>query len=121
MIRFYFQLILERRKSRSFSIRDDDVPIVPHNWLAGKRESRSYSITDSEMPLGGGLLGPRKSISEMDARDFENRRKSIYQRRATLRQSIVSFSGVPCNTATRGKSVFLTQISLYSKIVASKW
>ena len=112
---------MERRKSRSFSIRDDDVPIVPHNWLAGKRESRSYSITDSEIPLGGGLLGPRKSISEMDARDFENRRKSIYQRRATLRQSIVSFSGVPCNTATRGKSVFLTQISLYSKIVASKW
>ena len=70
---------------------DDDVPIVPHNWLAGKRESRSYSITDSEMPLGGGLLGPRKSISEMDARDFENRRKSIYQRRATARQSMVGF------------------------------
>ena len=70
---------------------DGDIPIVPHNWLASKRESRSYSITDSESPPAGGLLGPRKSISEMDSRDFENRRKSIYQRRQTARQSMVGF------------------------------
>ena len=68
---------------------DGDIPIVPHNWLAGKRESRSYSITDSESPPAGGLLGPRKSISEMDSRDFENRRKSIYKRHPTGRQTKV--------------------------------
>ena len=71
----------QRRESRSFTTIDPD----------GIRESRSYSITDSESSPAGGHLGPRKSISEMDSRDFQNRRKSIYQRRQTARQSMVRF------------------------------
>ena len=45
---------------------------------------------DTDSPLGGGLLGARANMSSSDDPEFDNQRKSMFARRQTMRQSMVS-------------------------------
>ena len=88
-----FQNLLDRKKreSRAFSIMDSDSPMLPHMLMAAnKRESRAFSIMDTDSPLAGGLLGARANMSSSDDPEFDNQRKSMFARRQTMRQSMVS-------------------------------
>ena len=69
---------------------DNDSPMLPPHMLlaANKRESRAFSIMDQDSPLGGGLLGARAIAT--DDPEVDAARKSMFARRATMRQSMVS-------------------------------
>ena len=70
---------------------DNDSPMLPHMLMAAnKRESRAFSIMDTDSPLAGGLLGARANMNSPEDPDFENQRKSMFARRQTMRQSMVS-------------------------------
>ena len=70
---------------------DSDSPALPHMLMAAnKRESRAFSIMDTDSPLAGGLLGARANMGSADDPEFENQRKSMFARRQTMRQSMVS-------------------------------
>ena len=89
----FFQNLLDRKKreSRAFSIMDNDSPMLPHMLMAAnKRESRAFSIMDTDSPLAGGLLGARANMNSPEDPDFDNQRKSMFARRQTMRQSMVS-------------------------------
>ena len=70
---------------------DSDSPMLPHMLMAAnKRESRAFSIMETDSPLAGGLLGARANMSSSDDLEFDNQRKSMFARRQTMRQSMVS-------------------------------
>ena len=81
---------------------DSDSPMLPHMLMAAnKRESRAFSIMDTDSPLAGGLLGARANMgSSSDDPEFENQRKSMFARRQTMRQSMVSKINRPLSERT---------------------
>ena len=104
-----FQNLLDRKKreSRAFSIMDSDSTLLSHILMAAnKRESRAFSIMDTDSPLAGGLLGARANMSSSDDPEFDNQRKSMFARRQTMRQSMVSNSSRLDRQVQIGRSIF---------------